>query len=171
MKITINAFSADSLRRAARKARAYQNKVEAANKELIKDLTVTGIEEAGFWLNVVANDYTPPHFTTYDPHVYNGGSKGDMSSSIRLRGSQVAFVEFGAGVHFNGHPNESPHPWGGELGFTIGSYGMHQGLEDGWYTPWGHYTHGTPAAMPLYHASVAIKQNARELAMTRFRGI
>lgn len=168
MQITINGFSADSFRKAARKVRAYQNRVEANNKELVKDIAIAGMTVARNHLSNVAPDYDPPDFSTENPHVMNGDSRGAVSTILRLQGEQAAFVEFGAGIHYNGHPNESPHDWGVELGFTIGSWGMHQGLQDGWWHD-GHYYHGTPAAMPLFHASVAMKQNARALAMTRFR--
>ena len=64
------------------------------------------------------------------------------------------WVEFGAGVYHNGAVGSSPNPYGSELGFTIGSYGTN-GARD----IWGFYengelvlTHGTPAAMPLFHA-------------------
>lgn len=168
MVITINGVSEKSLRNAANKVRAYKNRVIANNREFLKDLAVTGMDEAGNYLTVIASDYIPPDFTTYDPHVYGDGSKGAMSTTLRLKGEQAAFVEFGAGVHYNGNPHGSPHPWGVELGFTIGDYGLHQGLKDGWWHA-GHYYHGTPAAMPLYHASIAMKQNARVLAMINFR--
>lgn len=168
MQITINGASAKSLRQAANKVRQYKNKVIRNNKEFLKDLAVVGMDEAMFRLQNVAEDYTPPSFTTNDPHVYGDGKNGPMSTTLRLKGDQATFVEFGAGVHYNGNPLGSPHPWGVELGFTIGGYGMHQGLNDGWSYN-GHYTHGTPAAMPLFYASSEMKQNARVLAMINFR--
>lgn len=168
MVITINGASPQSLRRAANKVRQYKNSVIRNNKEFLKDLAVCGMDEAMLRLSNVAEDYTPPSFTTYDPHVYGDGKNGPMSTTLRLRGDQVTFVEFGAGVHYNGNPHGSPHPWGVELGFTIGDYGMHQGLNDGWWYG-GHYYQGTPAAMPLFYASVEMRQNARVLAMINFR--
>lgn len=168
MQITINGHSEKSLRKAAKKVRAYQNKLLANNKEFVKDLAVVGLDEASKYLDVIAEDYAKPSFSTLQPHVYNGDKKGTMSTTIRLQGEQAVFVEFGAGVYYNGNPHGSPHPWGVELGFTIGDYGMHQGLKKAWVHD-GHLYKGTPAAMPLFHASEAIKQNARVLAMVDFR--
>lgn len=69
-------------------------------------------------------------------------------------GSDAVFVEFGAGVYYNGAAGSSPHPQGNELGFLIGEYGKGQGAK----RAWGYYedgevkiTHGTPASMPMYH--------------------
>lgn len=167
MVITINGASPQSLRRAANKVRQYKNSVISNNKELLKDLVYAGMEEAIPHIFNVASDYERPNFATFDPHVYGDGKNGPMSANIRLQGEQVAFVEFGAGVHYNPTPHGSLHPLGVKLGYTIGDYGQHGGLNDGWWYD-GHYYHGTPTAMPLYHASVAIKLNARDLAKTRF---
>lgn len=129
--------------------------------------------EADASLQNVADDYTPPNLSTHSPHVMNGEKKGDMSVTLRLQGEQAVFVEFGAGVYYNGAAGSSPHPYGVELGYTIGDYGWGFGQFDEWgYTDAnGKYrlTHGTPAAMPLYNAGVAIKQNARILALAHFR--
>lgn len=70
-------------------------------------------------------------------------------------GEEAVFIEFGAGVYNNGAAGTSPHPWGAENGFLIGSYGKGFGRR----RIWGYrnengeviLTHGTPAAMPMYH--------------------
>lgn len=78
------------------------------------------------------------------------------TSIVFAEGSDAVFIEFGAGVSNNGEAGSSPHPKGGELGFVIGGYGKGKGKQ----TVWGfrgedgelHFTRGTPAAMPMYHA-------------------
>lgn len=175
MQITINPLSPESFLKAARKVRAYENKIESNNRAFLKDLALEGRLEAIEALGGenVASDYEKPSFSTLDPHVMNGSKKGDMSITLRLQGEQAVFVEFGAGVHYNGAAGSSQHPYGVELGFTIGNYGLHQGRKDKWsYKDEDgtvHVTHGTPAAMPLYKAGVAIKQSARVLALAHFR--
>lgn len=172
MMITVNPLSPDSLRKAAKKIRAYENKVVGNNREFLKDLALEGIMEANDSLENIADDYEKPQLSTINPHVMNGSSKGNMSVTLRLQGEQAVFVEFGAGVYYNGSPGSSPHPYGVELGFTIGDYGLGLGKNETWeYTKNGkyHITHGTPAAMPLYNAGVAIKQSARILALAHFR--
>ena len=59
----------------------------------------------------------------------------DQRSNITLviaRGEDAVWVEFGAGVHYNGSAGTSPHPKGSELGFTIGGYGKGMGKKDVW---------------------------------------
>lgn len=81
---------------------------------------------------------------------------GDVSIVI-AEGTQAVFIEFGAGVYHNGAAGSSPHPWGAQMGYVIGSYGLGNGVKNAW----GFYsgqndqahlvvTHGTPAAMPMY---------------------
>lgn len=71
----------------------------------------------------------------------------------------LLLVEFGAGIHYN----PSDNPKAGEMGYGIGTFpGQIHAFEDGWYY-WGedekwHYTHGTKATMPMYNASMAIRQ-------------
>ena len=74
---------------------------------------------------------------------------------VIAKGEDAVFVEFGAGVYYNGPVGQSPHQNGASLGFTIGSYGHGWGARD----VWGFYkdnelqlTHGTPATMPIYNA-------------------
>lgn len=103
----------------------------------------------------------------YDVGVYDGdGYKPEVSVTwededeksvlVVASGDEVAFIEFGAGVHFNG--TGSPHPDGEKLGLTIGSYGQGKGNRDFWvyYDEDGEkhkrYTYGTQATMPLYKA-------------------
>ena len=79
---------------------------------------------------------------------------------VVARGKEAVFVEFGAGVHFNGSAGTSPHPKGTELGFTIGDYGKHKGSNDSWRfrDEYGtHSTRGTEAQMPLYRAFMEAK--------------
>lgn len=86
--------------------------------------------------------------------------KTDKGYKVVAHGKEAVFVEFGAGVHFNGNAGTSPHPKGIELGFTIGDYGKHRGRNDSWrFTDeYGtHSTRGTEAQMPLYRAFMEAK--------------
>ena len=83
---------------------------------------------------------------------------------IEMSGEGVLFVEFGAGVHFNGHLHGSPHPQGVELGYTIGDYpGLGQGKYDGWMSPFG-YTHGQQAACAIPAAMAEMRTNLIQAA-------
>lgn len=99
----------------------------------------------------------------------------DQRSNITLviaRGEDAVWVEFGAGVHYNGSAGTSPHPKGSELGFTIGGYGKGMGKKD----VWGFYedgklrlTHGTPATMPMYNAVKTVCDEIAEIAREVFQ--
>ena len=125
------------------------------------------LSRRGGHLSNVDDKYDPPDFEAEAPHAAMG-SNGNVSAVLSLIGEQAAFVEFGAGIHYNPVPNSSTHPLGVELGYTIGSYGFHQGLKDGWYHA-GEMYHGTPAAMPLFHAKRAIEDNVVSIARKAFR--
>lgn len=176
-KIKINALSARSLEDAARQIEKYQLEVALKNKEFVRELTKTGIEEASKHLDF-KGDSTPPTIPTTNPHVRMGNTEGQMYAAVRLRGKDVAFVEFGAGIHYNTPVGTSPNPYGVELGYTIGSYsdsgnGYSQGQNDFWgYTDENGVTvvsYGTEAAMPLFHASEAVRQKYIEVAKSVFK--
>lgn len=81
----------------------------------------------------------------------------DDVSVVWTDGEEAVFIEYGAGVHYNGNPGDSPHPWGLEQGFVIGGYGQGKGVNDAWGYRDSNgnilITHGTPAAMPMYHGA------------------
>lgn len=99
----------------------------------------------------------------------------DQRGNITLviaRGEDAVWVEFGAGVHYNGSAGTSPHPKGSELGFTIGGYGKGMGKKD----VWGFYedgklrlTHGAPATMPMYNAVKTVCDEIAEIAREVFQ--
>lgn len=114
---------------------------------------------------------------------YEGGDETDPPTSvealkendgkvwkIRASGKAVFFIEFGAGVYYNGsEPYPEPRP-SGVVG--IGEYGLGHGKQDAWlFTDdegKSHYTHGTPATMPMYRAKQEIKNRLEEIARQVF---
>lgn len=97
---------------------------------------------------------------------------GDGVTLVIANGTDAVFMEFGAGVYYNGAVGSSPNPWGANLGFTIGSYGLGQGKKE----VWGymgedgkiHLTHGTPASMPLYKAVQSVSRDIVNIAREVF---
>lgn len=96
----------------------------------------------------------------------------DNVTLVIARGEDAVWVEFGAGVHYNGSAGTSPHPKGSELGFTIGGYGKGMGKKD----VWGFYedgelrlTHGAPATMPMYNAAKTVCDEIAEIAREVFQ--
>lgn len=88
-------------------------------------------------------------------------------------GKDAIFMEFGAGVYYNGAVGTSPNPWGIGLGYTIGSYSRHKPGKEVWayYDESGnvHLTHGTPASMPLYRAVQSVRQDILSIAREVFK--
>lgn len=89
-------------------------------------------------------------------------------ATISYKGTQVAFIEFGAGVHFNTPVGTSGHPLGEQFGYTIGSYGYGLGKFDSWTKPDGTRTHGTHAEMPMWNARKFILDNLEIIAKDVF---
>lgn len=93
-------------------------------------------------------------------------------ATLVLEGAEVLFIEFGAGVHYNGSVGSSPHPLGAQNGFLIGTYGMGNGSR----RVWGYYaesgelvlTRGTKATMPMYMADQEIIRNVVRIAREVF---
>ena len=103
---------------------------------------------------------------------------GEECSVVRAVGKDVLFIEYGAGVHFNGNPGDSPNPWGVQQGYAIGAYPANgpppsKGVNERWeFYENGKGTDrivtlGTPAAMPMYRGAEeairAIDEIAREV--------
>ena len=87
---------------------------------------------------------------------------------LLLNGEGVAFIEFGAGVYYNGAVGTSPNPNGAELGYVIGSYGLGNGAREYWFHDGGIISFGTEAAMPLYKAQREIVAQAGRIAKEVF---
>lgn len=168
MQITINGLSAESIEKAANRVRRLQRSYERKNRQFVQELTKIGINV--MYENLVGygdSEIPEPN----NPHVMMGHKEGIMRATLRLRGEDVMFVEFGAGVHYNTPAGSSPNPLGVELGYTIGSYGMGQGANDYWYYEEDgvvYQSYGTEATMPMYKADVAIKQQFASIARSVF---
>lgn len=97
---------------------------------------------------------------------------GDGVCYVVAQGKDAVFVEFGAGVYHNGAVGASPNPLGAGIGFTIGSYGKGNGAKNMWvYVDENgdkHFTHGTPASMPMYNAVQKVLGEAVEVAREVF---
>ena len=141
------------------------NELRIYRQELIRksDLLVQRLAEIG--LEVVNTNKTgkgDSDFGGLESYFEVRHSGINTIATLVLKGKDVAFVEFGAGVHYNGAGGSSPHPYGLSLGMIIGSYGKGYGLQNHWYykgdgdTKW-QKSYGTEAAMPMYKASKEIR--------------
>ena len=146
-------LSTDSIAKAMRDIYLYKQELKRKTSLFVQRLADLGI-------------------TTIDKHKYSSGDSdfnslrsyvwleergNSTKATLVLSGTDVAFIEFGAGVHYNGAGGTSPNPYGLPLGMVIGSYGQGHGLEDSWVyydedTARFRVSHGTEAAMPMYYA-------------------
>ena len=164
MVLVIDGLSEKSLKNAAKEIDRYARQFADRNREFVQRLCDVGMTVIFENLNG-AGDSTPPTPDTPVVRMSMGAMK--MEAVLTLRGKDVVFVEFGAGVFYNGHPGGSPNPLSetADLGFelTIGSYGKHQGLNEYWHyqTDSGQWrtSRGTEATMPLYKADMKIVQD------------
>lgn len=84
----------------------------------------------------------------------------DEGYSIVASGSEVAFIEFGTGVFYNGsesYPGNRPE---GIVG--IGEYGYGQGKKPQWWTG-DHMTHGHYRSAGMYQAQKAMAEQAVQI--------
>ena len=167
-KITIDALNPDSISKAASRVRKLQRAYVNKSREFVRRLTEKGIKVIYENLNGDGDsEYPEPSV----PHVMMGHKDGMMTATLRLRGEDVMFVEFGAGIHYNGPAGSSPHPMGVELGYTIGSYGQGNGAYEYWFYEKDGTTHiseGTEATMPMWKADKAIRDDFANIAKSVF---
>lgn len=160
-KITLTLNSA-SIDRAIRQLKEYKGWVEEKTQELTRRLAELGAYEATVRFSRAFYDGEKDIEVSVDP-IPNG-------YKITASGEAVCFIEFGAGVYFNG---PEPYPERRPAGVSkIGEYGQGKGKQNSWgyYDNGGdlHITHGNPAAMPMYHASREMRQEVERIAREVF---
>lgn len=168
-------LSASGIDEAIREIEAFQRELNQRNKEFVNTLAQEGIQ--------TVNDHFPGGKVMSEQGIESGSNPThsahveDMSSTTRaaanmvVEGPDLLFIEFGAGVHYNGAVGSSPHPWGAEMGYTIGSYGAGHGEQDTWgYKGNGGtvLTHGTAASKPVYNAYLDMRNRGRDIAIRVF---
>lgn len=155
MDKTINIeLSTTSIAAAISQLKAYRQEIDAKTERLRRIVAeeMALLAQAGFDASYV--DYLVDGQTTPATVAVNV-EHGVGETVVAALGEDAVWVEFGAGVYYNGSAGSSPNPLGENLGFTIGSYGKGMGKRNVWgYTDGDKVvlTHGTPATMPMYNA-------------------
>lgn len=159
IKMTLSAASIDN---AIREIEEYKYWVRQKCEQLSERLAEIGAKEAKVRFGGAYYDSNNDVNVTTEP-TENGWR-------IVAQGKAVFFIEFGAGVHFNGaesYPGQRPP---GIVG--IGEYGKGHGKRDTWVfiDENGNkvFTHGNPAAMPMYSARKAMEQEVLRIAKEVF---
>lgn len=152
-------LSKDSIQNAINELETYKNSLQFKTSIYAQRLAEEGLKVIEARKNTYRGDADGNDLQTYVWLDYSGST---TTATLVLSGKDVAFIEFGAGIHYNTSVGSSLHPKGQELGMTIGSYGKGQGANDSWV----YYdeelarfktSHGTRAAMPMQGADDAIK--------------
>jgi hypothetical protein len=160
-----NLLSQSSIEQLKKDLQSYSNNLTKKCEEVVKKLAQIGLEEAEKDIAKAGTTYemtengsyiesgsNVEHYSTINVTSLSGYAHADLIVS----GKEIAFIEFGSGVFYNGAVGQSPNPKGNELGLVIGSYGDGNGKKK----VWGYrnesgdliLTHGTKATMPMYNA-------------------
>lgn len=168
--INIDLFNNRSLDEAIRQIRQYQNSLNDKCALFVRRLAEVGIPVIDENIAAAQGDSDKGHNTYIKINSFGSYSQAELI----VESKSILWIEFGAGVHFNGHLGSSPHPKGEELGYTIGSYGKGQGKNDFWfyYADSGEavMSRGTQATMPVYKAGLEIKRQILKIAREVFGG-
>ena len=169
--ITFDVFNPASIDAAVKEIRAYADWVKRKTDELRERVAYFIAKDASAVFNTaVADDLIGEGAVIGSVNVVVEDN-GNMTLVI-ANGEDAVFMEFGAGVYYNGGVGSSPNPLGAALGYTIGSYGNGNGAK----AVWGfkgddgalHLTHGVPASMPLYRALQSVVNDIEQIAREVF---
>lgn len=163
-------LSTSSIQNMIKQVEQYRDSIVSKNELFVRRLAEIGIPVIDQRILAAQGDSDKSHNT-----YIRLNSFGSYSQAVLVaEGKDLLFIEFGAGIHYNGAAGSSPHPKGQEYGYTIGSYGKGKGANDFWFytadTGESVMSHGTEATMPVYSASVEIIQNIRRIAKEVFGG-
>lgn len=172
-------LSVKGIRSLIKKLTKYKDNLESKTQRFVQRLADEGIPaieqnivEAGFTYD--EKGVMSGSNTAHSTYVQIQSLGSTVTADLIIEGDEILFIEFGAGVYYNGEAGASPHPKGEEFAFTIGSYGKGNGVKK----IWGYYddagelilTHGTKATMPVYKASREIIDKYVAIAREVFGG-
>lgn len=163
MKITINAFSLSSVKDAVLHLRKYAAKLKRLEEELPKALAEFGAVQAQAKYDAAPYNLRPSGWTD-QPQITVTAEPAENGWRVRANGQEVCFVEFGAGVYYNG--GNSSYLGTRPPGIVgIGEYGTGRGKQDMWaFGNPAEWTHGTPASNSLYYTAREIEARIEETA-------
>lgn len=152
-KVKTYQLSEKGIKRLVSDLEAYKQELLRRSQLLVEELAKVGIKEAEQRIANAKGEHVDKSHSFISDLRYTGNT---VVMDITLTGNDVIFIEFGAGIHYNGGASRidhSPHPKGEELGYVIGRYpkgreGYSLGAHDSWHYR-GDVVHGTEATMPM----------------------
>lgn len=177
--ITIDVFDPASVNRAVQEIRDYSRWVQRKTAELrdrVAELIVnqaqpvyqSSVAESGF--QVINGSYVDD--TRFGEVTVSVVPTNETTTVVIASGKDAVFMEFGAGVYYNGPVGSFANAWAADWGFTIGSYGKGNGRKEVWGYQGDdgqiHLTHGVPASMPLFNAVQRVSRDIVRIAREVF---
>ena len=173
MKVDVNIFDYASVSMATRRLDTYYSALKSKADELCKRLAELGCTRAKLDFSNATYDGTNDVEVNVKP-IDNG-------YAVVASGNAVMFIEFGAGVYYNGSGSYPGELEPGVVG--IGQYGQGRGKNDWWLypgepgnaggvpstaVPGMTITHGNPPAAAMYHAKQEVKDAIERIAKEVF---
>lgn len=173
MNVYVNVLSPISVENAVKDLNRFIRKIERLEAELPKALAEYGVPVAQMRYDnaaydIFAHDGRNPYESAMQaehPDINVTMEEDGKGVSIIARGEKVLFVEFGAGIFYNGEEGYLGERPEGVVG--IGEYGKGLGNRPVWgYSDESghHVTHGTPASNAMYFTEQDIIEKVEETA-------
>lgn len=161
-KVIKMGLSTSSITAAIKELKAFRDSIDTKKRKLLERLGEIGVREASVRFTTAMYD------GVNDSHVTL--KETDNGYAIIAAGHAVAFIEFGSGVYHNSsEPYPNPRP-AGIVG--IGEYGDGRGKQQTWVykdeSGEKVFTHGNPAAMPMWYASEEMRSKIAQIAKEVF---
>jgi hypothetical protein len=176
MEIRVNPLSLESVTNARKQLQKYKRSLPRKCRLLASRLAELGrgqaeitFSTAVYDINVDGTPMNPANIVvTVEDDSEN--EKG-QHFTIHADGHAVAFVEFGAGVYYNGIGG-GKHPYRPEGIVGIGEYGKGKGKQEAWgfKDEFGAslVTRGTPAQPGMWMAALTMREQITEIAKEVF---
>lgn len=150
-------LSTSSIKDAIAELKSFKASLEQKKNKMLEKLANIGLKEASVRFTTAIYDGVNDSLVTLNTL--------DNGYAILAEGKAVAFIEFGAGVYHNpGEPYPEPRP-DGIVG--IGEYGEGYGKRQTWVfrdeAGKKVFTHGNPAAMPMWYASEEMRSEIAKI--------
>lgn len=174
--IKIDLFDGKSLQQAIKQIEAYRDDLPRKCQEICRRLAEEGVKVADVAINSVPIGKTITLTTDINPSKM--GCKAIMKMTgreTRTEDGRIFYtalaIEFGAGIRYN----QTANPKASEFGMGVGTFPgqTHAENPEGWYYldsngEWKH-SYGVRASMPMYKASVEMRQKIDSIVREVFK--
>lgn len=162
--ISVNVFDSKSIQNAIRTIEQYRDDLPRKCQEICRKLSEEGVRVADAAINSVPIGKTITLTTDVNPSKMGCQAIMKMiGRETRTEDGRIFYtalgIEFGSGIFYNKNSN----PKSSEFGMGVGTFpGQTHAFQDKWYYlgddgEW-HASHGVQASMPMYKASVEMRQ-------------